>query len=73
MLQEFVVYTKRKKTIFAELERLGWAVNKNRRRVIAPDMLDMLKENDELKDVMNRDFRHYEQTLNSRYSRHGRP
>ncbi|MCO6483703.1 MAG: hypothetical protein J5I62_13015 [Flavobacteriales bacterium] len=63
MLQEFVTYTHRKKTIFQELERLGWAVNRKRKRVVAPDMLDMIKENDELKDVINKDYRKYERTV----------
>lgn len=63
MLQEFVTYTHRKKTIFQELERLGWAVNRKRKRVVAPDMLDMIKENEELKDVINKDYRKYERTV----------
>lgn len=46
VLHEFIVYTHNKKTIFKELENLGWAVNKRRRRVISPDFEDMLTENE---------------------------
>ena len=46
VLQEFIVYTHNKKTIFKELENLGWAVNKRKRRVISPDFEDMLTDNE---------------------------
>lgn len=46
VLNEFLVYTHNKKTIFAELERLGWAVNKKKRRVISPDFEDLLGDNE---------------------------
>lgn len=46
VLHEFIVYTHNKKTIFTELEKLGWAVNKRKRRVISPDFEDMLSENE---------------------------
>lgn len=46
VLHEFIVYTHNKKTIFKELEKLGWAVNKKRRRVVSPDFEDMLSDND---------------------------
>ena len=46
VLQEFIVYTHNKKTIFAELENLGWAVNKKKKRVVSPDFEDLLSENE---------------------------
>src|SRR5690606_12685103 len=46
VLEEFLVYTHNKKTIFKELENLGWAVNKKKKRVISPDFEDMLAENE---------------------------
>ncbi|WP_298147504.1 hypothetical protein [Flavobacterium sp.] len=46
VLQEFIVYTHNEKTLFAELENLGWAVNKKKRRVVSLDFEDMLAENE---------------------------
>lgn len=46
VLHEFIKYTHNKKTIFTELEKLGWAVNKRKKRVISPDFEDMLAENE---------------------------
>lgn len=46
VLQEFIVYTHNKKTIFIELENLGWAINKKKKRVVSPDFEDMLTENE---------------------------
>lgn len=51
MLQEFLVYTNDKKTIFKELERLGWAVNKKKKRVVSPDFEDMLSDNEHFKEL----------------------
>ncbi len=38
-------------------------MNKKRKRVVAPDMLDMIRENEELKDVINKDYRTFERTV----------
>ena len=46
VLHEFIVYTHNKKTIYKELENLGWAVNKKKKRIISPDFEDMLSENE---------------------------
>lgn len=51
ILHEFIVYTHNKKTIFKELENLGWAVNKRKKRVISPDFEDMLSENEHFKHL----------------------
>lgn len=46
VLHEFIAYTHNKKTIFTELENLGWAVNKKKKIVVSPDFEDMLSENE---------------------------
>jgi hypothetical protein len=51
VLHEFIKYTHNKKTIFQELENLGWAVNKRKRRVVSPDFEDMLSENEHFKHL----------------------
>jgi len=53
-LKEFVDYTDNKKTIFDELEHLGWLVNRNRKKVHAPDFEELLNENDTLKSIINK-------------------
>ena len=51
VLHEFIVYTHNKKTIFKELENLGWAVNKRKKRIISPDFEDLLSENEHFKHL----------------------
>ncbi len=51
ILHEFILYTQNKKTIFKELENLGWAVNKRKKRVISPEFEDMLSENEHFKHL----------------------
>lgn len=51
VLQEFIAYTHNKKTIFTELENLGWAVNKKKKRVVSPNFEDMLSENEHFNDL----------------------
>lgn len=51
VLYEFVKYTHNKKTIFTELENLGWAVNKKKKRVVAPNLEEMLDENEHFKEL----------------------
>jgi hypothetical protein len=53
-LNEFVDYTDNKKTIFDELEHLGWLVNRKRKKVHAPDFEELLNENDMLKSIINK-------------------
>lgn len=38
-------------------------MNRKRKRVVASDMLDMIKKNGELKDIINKDYRKYERTV----------
>lgn len=44
---ETLKYMENKSTIFDELERLGWMVNRKRKRVQAPDLETLLSDNDE--------------------------
>jgi len=56
VLEEFVRYTDRKKTIYSELERLGWTVNRLKKRVTAPVEDTLVERNStyrELKDNPN--------------------
>jgi len=54
ILEQFVDYTHNKETIFDELERLGWTINKKKKRVKSPDIEDMLIDNDQFKEVINK-------------------
>lgn len=51
VLEDYIRYTSNKKTIFKELEKLGWLVNKPKKRVIAPDFEDLLKDNKHFNDL----------------------
>jgi hypothetical protein len=51
ILEEFVVYTHNKKTIFKELEKLGWAVNKHKMKVVAPDFEELLTDNEHFNNL----------------------
>ena len=46
-LSETLKYMENKLTMYDELERLGWMVNRRMNKVQAPDMDTMLAENDE--------------------------
>jgi len=50
-LNEFVTYTHNKKTIFEELEHLGWSVNKKKKRIHAPDLNEMLSDNESFRTI----------------------
>ena len=51
VLEEFIRFTHTKKTIFKELENLGWAVNKRKKKVIAPDFEKLLTDNEHFNDL----------------------
>lgn len=51
-LEEFVQYTLNKKTIYDELERLGWTVNKKKKRVVAPAEAELLADNETYRDLI---------------------
>lgn len=51
---EFVKYTTNKKTLWSELEHLGWVVNRKKKKMRAPDMTEMLQENQVFREVFNK-------------------
>jgi len=53
-LKEFINYTDNKKTIFDELEHLGWFVNRKKRKVLLPDFEDLINENTAFKEIINK-------------------
>ncbi|TDG35162.1 hypothetical protein EZJ43_14775 [Pedobacter changchengzhani] len=53
-LNAFVDYTDNNKTVFAELERLGWTTNKTKKRINPPSEEDMLLDNDTYKQLLER-------------------
>lgn len=53
-LNEFVSYTHNKKTIFDELEHLGWTVNRKKKRVHAPDFEDLRTDNNAFRNLLKR-------------------
>jgi hypothetical protein len=53
-LAEFANYTNNKGTLYKELERLGWTVNKKKKRVKAPDYQEMLQDNETLRELSGR-------------------
>jgi len=53
MLAEFVHYTENKKTVYKELERLGWTVNVKKKRVHPPHEDQLLEDNEIYRDLKN--------------------
>ena len=53
MLTEFVNYTENKKTVYIELERLGWTVNSKKKRVNPPKTEQLLEDNETYRDLVN--------------------
>lgn len=45
-LQDFISYTHNKNTIFEELERLGWTVNRKKKRANPPSQEQLLEDNE---------------------------
>ena len=54
-LHEFISYMHNEKTIFDELEQLGWTVNRKRKRVHAPNLEQMLEDNEVYRRLLVRD------------------
>ena len=54
VLNEFVNYTDNKKTIYIELERLGWTVNKKKHRVTPPTSEQIFEDNETYRDLRNK-------------------
>ncbi len=53
-LKDTLVYMERKKSLFDELERLGWTVNRKKKRVNSPDLEELMKDNSEIESILNR-------------------
>ena len=53
VLDEFLRYTLNKKTLFMEMERLGWKVKNKKRTMYAPQMTDLINTNEQLKEIVN--------------------
>ncbi|MBN8702817.1 MAG: hypothetical protein J0M08_07115 [Bacteroidetes bacterium] len=63
-LGEFIKYTHNKKTIFEELERLGWTVNRKKKRVNAPTKEELLQDNEVFRKLSNKkNIKHYNQPI----------
>lgn len=50
-MTETLQYMENKSTMFDELERLGWMVNRKRKRVMAPDLETLLSDNQEFEKI----------------------
>jgi hypothetical protein len=58
VLNETIKYMHNKDSIFNELERLGWAVNRKKKRVSAPNIQELMEDNESFKDLLNKpDYR----------------
>lgn len=53
-LQEFVQYTLNKKTVYKELERLGWTVNERKKRFHPPTTEQLLEDNETFRELQSR-------------------
>ncbi len=51
-LDAFAKYTHNKGTIYKEPERLGWTINKKKRRVKAPGYEEMLEDNEKPRELV---------------------
>lgn len=56
ILDETIKYMHNKDTIFNELERLGWAVNRKKKRVNAPNIQELIEDNESFKDLLNKPY-----------------
>jgi hypothetical protein len=65
-LSEYFRYTVNKKTLAADLEKLGWKIRKNfHKDPIPPSMVDLLESNEDFKRIFNmHDFRKRNTTIN---------
>lgn len=52
-LDEFITYTVNKKTLFSELERLGWTTNKTKKKVKAPEEQELLNVNETFRTLLD--------------------
>jgi hypothetical protein len=58
VLNNTLKYMNNKDSIFNELERLGWTVNRKKKRVSAPNIQELMDDNQSFKDLLNKpDYR----------------
>ncbi|MFZ5552973.1 MAG: hypothetical protein ACOZCO_07645 [Bacteroidota bacterium] len=53
-LNQTLNYMQNKGTIFDELERLGWTVNRKKKRVVAPNHEEILSDNKHYRDLVKK-------------------
>lgn len=53
-LKDFIEYTHNKRTLFDELERLGWTTNKKKKRAHPPTTTQLMDDNEEFRDLLQR-------------------
>lgn len=53
VLDEFLRYTLNKKTLFSEMQRLGWEIKTRKSYIHAPQLSDLINTNKQLKDIVN--------------------
>ena len=65
-LEDFLDYTVKKKTLVAELKRLGWHIKKNKlKKISPPPMHELLKDNEYLSDIYdNKKFNQFHTDIN---------
>jgi hypothetical protein len=61
-LEQFLDYTTKKKTLFAELKRLGWKVTK--KSSTPPSLVEMLNDNNYLAEIFEeKQYRKFDQAI----------
>ncbi|HEY9341931.1 MAG TPA: hypothetical protein VIQ23_10135 [Hanamia sp.] len=53
VLDEFLRYTLNKKTLFIEMQRLGWDIKDKKKPMRAPQISDLINSNEQLKKIVN--------------------
>ncbi|MEX8549035.1 MAG: hypothetical protein V5804_15660 [Mucilaginibacter sp.] len=51
-IDEFLTYVLNKGTVYDELERLGWTVNKKKKQITAPIEADLLADNETYRNLI---------------------
>ena len=47
-----LIYTLKKRTLFTELDKLGWYINQGKKKGVGPELEKMEKENLTLRDLL---------------------
>jgi hypothetical protein len=53
VMEEFLSYTMSKKSLFIEMQKLGWKIKSNKNSIHGPLMSDLINTNPVLKDIVN--------------------